>query len=111
MKRFFILSIFLLLVFALASCGKKNVSVDYDSAAAIEKALNNGEDVTSKVVTFEVVELVPNSAFGYNLQAGEHLNFCSEENPKVSKGDTLTVEVTKVASVLGSYIISYEIVK
>ncbi len=111
MKKLVCLSMLLVFVFVLVSCGNNDVSVDYDSAAAIEEALNNGEDVIGKVVTFEVNKLVPNSAFGYNMQAGEQLNFCSEKNPKMEEGDTVTVEVTEVSSVLGSYIISYKIVK
>lgn len=59
-------------------------------------------------IKFTVDALVPNSAFGYNIQTGEHLNFCSPNNPDVSVGDTLVVEVTEVSSALGSYIISYD---
>lgn len=66
--------------------------------------------MTGKTVCFTVDKLVPDSAFGYNLQAGEHLNFCSADNPKVSAGDTVTVSVEKVTSMLGSWIISYQMV-
>ncbi len=52
--------------------------------------------------------MIPESAFGYNMTTGEHLNFCSSENPGVKAGDTVTVKVTKVQSVLKSWIISYE---
>lgn len=48
---------------------------------------------------------------GYNIQTGEHLYFCSGTNPGVKTGDTLNVKVSDVVSMLGSYIISYEIVK
>ena len=76
-----------------------------------EKALNDGEDITGKTVVLTVKDLVPNSAFGYNIQAGEHLNFCSPDNPNVKAGDTITVKVVEVTSMLGSYIINYEMVK
>ena len=86
-------------------------AVDYPNVEDFEAALNNGEDLTGKTVTFTVNKLVPNSAFGYNMQTGEHLNFCSTENPNVKEGDTVTVEVTEISSMLGSYIIKYELVK
>lgn len=100
-----------LVVFMIAclftGCG--TVKADYETAAAFETALNNGEDLTGKTVTFTVNEVKPNSAFGYNLQAGEHLNFCSTENPGVKAGDTVTVKVTDIQSMLGSYIIYYKL--
>lgn len=101
-----LLALFLLL--SLAACGAKEVQPDYPDAATFEAALNTGAYLTGKTVRFTVVEVVPDSAFGYNLQAGEHLNFCSSSNPKVSAGDTVTVEVVEVASMMGSYIISYK---
>lgn len=98
----------LFLLFSLAACGAKEVVPDYPDAASFEAALNTGADLTGKTVRFTVGEVVPNSAFGYNLQAGEHLNFCSSSNPKISAGDTVTVEVKEVTSMMGSYIISYK---
>lgn len=77
----------------------------------MEAALNAGTDVTGKVVQFTVSEIVPDSAFGYNLQTGEHLNFCSTSNPNVAVGDTVTVEIKEVISSLGSYIITYTLLK
>lgn len=103
-----ILSVFLsvLMCLALFSCG--GGKADYADAESFEAALNAGEDLTGKTVTFTVDKFAPSSAFGYNLQAGEHLNFCSSENPKVKEGDTVTVKVEDVRSVIGSYIISYK---
>ena len=111
MKKFltFLLSFALMLL--LVACGSSEVKVDYENATVFEKALNDGEEVTDKIVTFTINELVPDSAFGYNLQTGEHLNFCSTDNPGVKVGDTITVKVTEVSSMLGSYIISYETIK
>ena len=37
--------------------------------------------------------------------------FCSDTNPGVKAGDSLNVKVSEVVSMLGSYIISYEVVK
>lgn len=80
---------------------------DFESAEEFEAALNAGKNLTGKTVRFKVKELHPNSAFGYNMWAGEHLNFCSPTHPNKRAGDTATVKVTKVVSFLGSYIISY----
>ena len=94
----------------LTACGGSS-KVDYENAEDFEAALNAGEDLTGKVVSFTVSELIPDSAFGYNMTAGEHLNFCSESNPGAKAGDTVKVKVTKVASMFGSWIISYKKVK
>lgn len=112
MKKIFSIIFIFILTLSLASCGEKaELKVDYTNENVFEEALNNGEELTGKTVTFTVNELVPNSTFGYNLQTGEHLNFCSSNNPGVKVGDTVTAKVTEVTSVLGSYIINYELVK
>ena len=103
------LLLFVLIASAFSACSSK--VVDYPNVEDFETALNAGEDLTGKTVTFTVDAFVPNSAFGYNMQAGEHLNFCSTTNPNVKQGDTVTIKVTEVLSVLGSYIIKHEIVK
>lgn len=107
-KLSIILILALALVLMLAGCGEEPTP-DYADAASFEAALNTGLDLTGKTVQFTVTAFVPNSTFGYNMQAGEHLNFCSSSNPKVSAGDTVIVEVTEVSNVLGSYIISYKL--
>ncbi len=50
----------------------------------------------------------PDSAFGYNIWAGEHLNFVSSKNPDVKEGDIVVVKTTTIESNLGSWIIKYE---
>jgi len=85
--------------------------VDYENVTDFEAALNAGEELTGKVVKFAVNEFVPNSTFGYNLQAGEHLNFCSAKNPGAKKGDTVIAKVTDIQSMLGSYIVEYELIE
>ena len=89
---------------------KGTIVPDYENASDFEEALNDGIDMVGKIVYFEVREIRPDSAFGYNLIAGEHLNFCSTENPGVEVGDGLTIKVTEVRSIFGSYIIYYELV-
>lgn len=105
MKKLFLVITLILAIFVLGACG--NAEPDYSTAEA-EQALNDGEDITGKTVEITVNELVPASAFGYNIQTGEHLNFVSESNPKVEKGETLVVEVVEVTSIMGSYVITYK---
>lgn len=94
----------LCLIFVITACGQKKA--DY-SAKTAESALNAGKDIEGKTIKFEVKKLEPNSAFGYNMETGKHLNFVSDDNPKVKKGDIVFLKVKKVKSVLGSYIITY----
>ena len=96
----------------LCACEKKDVvKINYGNAKAFEKALNDGEKMEGMVVQFTVDELHPQSIVGYNLWAGEHLNFVSAEHPGIKEGDTLTVRVTEVYSWLGSWFIYYEMVE
>lgn len=127
MKKTIILTIVALILLSLSACtnntnnpsGQTEIPtssstkpvIDYPNVVDFEAALNNGEDLTGKTVTFKVNKFVPDSFFGYNLQTGEHLNFCSAGHPGVSEGDTVSVRVISVSSMMGSYIISYEIIK
>ena len=85
-------------------------TVDY-TEEAFETALNAGENTIGKTVKFTVQDVKPDSACGHNLQSGVHLNFCSTKDPGANTGDELTVKVTEVNTLLGSYLINYEIVK
>ena len=98
------------LVFALCACtaAAPKTVIDYADAGSFEAALNRGENLEGKVVQFKAMELHPQSAYGYNIWAGEHLNFVSEKNPDVKGGDTLTVKATSIESIIGSWIIHYE---
>lgn len=69
--------------------------VDYGDAESFEKALNDGVNVSGKVVKFKVSEYATPTV-GYNLHAGEHLNFVSFRNPGCSKGDTYIAKVKRV---------------
>lgn len=108
MKKVKIILLTAIIVFGLCSCKSKEVNVDYWTAKSFESALNEGEDLTGKVVQFTVDELHPDSAFGYNLWAGEHLNFISAGDPKVKAGSKMTVKVVEVTEILGSWFITYE---
>ena len=100
----------LVLVFALCACtvAAPKTVIDYADVESFEAALNRGENLEGKVVQFKAMELHPQSAYGYNIWAGEHLNFVSEKNPDVKGGDTLTVKATSIESIIGSWIIHYE---
>ena len=90
-------------------CGnKQGIIADYPDEKVFETALVNGENMEGKTVDICVANLETQSIYGYNIWAGEHLNFVSEKNPGVETGDKLTVKVKEVKSVLGSWIISYE---
>lgn len=87
---------------------QQEIQVDFENAESFENALNNGENLVGKVVRFTADELKPQSVYGYDIWAGEHLNFVSSQNPDVKKGDIVTVKITEVTSSLGSWIIEYE---
>ncbi|MDE5584372.1 MAG: hypothetical protein K2J08_11805 [Ruminococcus sp.] len=105
MKKILSFLVALAMSAVLFACGAE---ADYKNAESFESALNAGEDLTGKIVTFEVDDYIPDSTFGFNLCAGEHLNFCSTDEPKAKKGDEVTVKVTSVKNFMGSYIIYYE---
>ncbi len=86
-------------------------SIDYADSADFENALNEGLNLEGKTVTFQVREFHPNSAFGYNMWAGEHLNFCSSTHPNTKEGDIVSVRADKIISYAKSWIIYYTFVE
>lgn len=101
----------------LAACGKTTTQtkptapkVDY-TAAKLETALNAGKKVQGKTVKFKISKIEPNSAFGFNLETGKHLNFISKDGKAVNKGDTVTAKIKKSTSVVGSWVITYSSLK
>ncbi len=105
-KRMIVIALMLTLVL-LYGCSS-TITVDYENEESFEAALNEGQDLEGKTVKFVVRQIKPQSAFGYNIIAGEHLNFVSSRNPNVSVGDIVTVKVTEVRSLLGSWILEYK---
>ncbi len=85
-----------------------DTAVDFADAESFESALNAGENLEGKVVTFVARELHPDSLKGYNVWAGEHLNFVSSRNPDIKAGDTVTVKANTIESFSGSWIIYYD---
>jgi len=106
--RLVLTMVFSLMVFSLAGCGATKVVADYGNAEAFEAALNNGENLEGKIVSFTAGEIHPDSAAGYDIWAGEHLNFVSATNPDVKEGDIVTVRATTIENLLGSWLIAYE---
>lgn len=96
-----------LMISTLTGCGGE--TMDF-TQGEFETALNKGQNLEGKTVELEVKKMIPDGAFGYTIHAGDHMNFVSASNPDVTVGDKLQVKVDKVASVVGSYVISYEIV-
>lgn len=98
---------------SLSSCDNSSsdrIVPDYATAASFESALNKSEDTISKTVCFVVETIKTNSAFGFNIWAGEHLNFISDEDPGVKEEDSMTVRVKEVKTLLGSYLIKYDLI-
>lgn len=106
-KVWYILFLMIILI-SLTACNKDTVTIDYADAEAFENALNNGENLEGKVVRFVAKELHPESAFGYNIWAGEHLNFLSSQNPDFEAGDSVVVKATAIERFSGSWVIKCE---
>lgn len=106
MKKSILVLSLILVVGMLFGCTGGYIA-DY-STEEFEAALNEGEDVTGKTVVVKVSKMDPNSKLGYTMQAGEHLNFVSAENPGVKDGEEIVVTVDRVAFLFGSYIITYK---
>lgn len=84
-------------------------SIDFETAESFEAAINDGEDILGKVVKFTVSSIHPDSALGYTLWAGEHLNFVGEVAEDVGEGDTVIAVVNSIQDVVGSWAIGYDI--
>lgn len=88
-----------------------STTADFKTAAEFESALNSSQDTIGKIVTFTVDNVIPDGELGYTVWAGEHLNFVSTEVLNWKIGETHTVKIKKVASSLGSYMITFETIK
>ena len=116
MKRIFGLVLTVCLLCLVTGCGgaipgistTAVSTVDYGDAESFEAALNAGENLEGKIVRFTVKEFHPQSKWGYNLWAGEHLNFVSTRNPDLKVGDEAVVKAATIESIMGSWKITYE---
>ena len=107
MKRIAVIAVTVVMMICFVACGK-SVPIDFADAESFEAALNAGENLEGKVVQFTAGEFHPDSALGYDVWAGEHLNFVSSSHPNITQGDTVVVKVTKIENLLGSWMITYE---
>ena len=86
--------------------------IDYLDAESFESALNDGAKVKGKIVQFDVVEYKPDSAMGINCWSGKHLNFISENELDVKKGDIIVGRVSREPTqTFGSWKISYKVLE
>lgn len=83
---------------------------EYWDAESFEADLNAGLYLEGAIVHFVVDEFNPDSFFGYDLCAGEHLNFVSVVHPHAYVGDKVTIKVQETDSMMGSWIIYYEMI-
>lgn len=89
----------------------KEEKIDFNSASDFEAALKEGQDTAGKTVTFVADNIIPDGTLGYTIWAGEHLNFISTEVLGWKVGESHTVKVKKVASSMGSFMITFENIK
>lgn len=108
MNKYVALLLVFITVISFSACGASKTEVDYGDAESFEAALNRGENLEGKTLMFTAAEFHPESALGYNIWAGEHLNFVSEKNPDIKAGDTVTVKIKEVKNLMGSWVITYE---
>ena len=106
MKKVILGLLIIVLMGLLCACGGPEAK-KFASAEEYEAALNEEDaDIDSlgnAIVTFEVLSVHPGEDGGYNVWAGEHLNFIFEKNPHVVDGDTITVKVSQVNNYNGSW--------
>ena len=89
----------------------QSVSIDYENERDFEIALNKGENVIGKVVQFTVDSVHPDSAVGFNLWAGEHLNFTTSFPIDIHAHDVVVAKISNVITRMGSWLVSYEIIE
>lgn len=85
-------------------------TVDYLDENEFELELNQGKKLEGLTVTFKVKDVKPDAVFGYNLWAGENLNFYFTENIGASIGDSVTVRADNITTILGTWQIRCELI-
>ena len=104
MKRVLICVLAMALICSFTGCAKNidpeysstdYTTIDYSDAESFEVSINNGEKKKGKIVKFRITEYVPDSIWGVNCHAGEHLNFLFDNEIDVEAGDIIIVRITK----------------
>lgn len=108
MRKVLTMGVVIFMIITLAACAENYADlVDYNGSDEFEEAIKNGEGVEGKYVVVMVRDIEPDSAFGYNIKAGNNLNFVDAENPNATVDDYIMVKVEGIANMFGSYIITY----
>ena len=92
---------------AVASEEDKKHVLSYNSAEELEEALNNGEDVTGAMATFNAGITSPGPN-GYYMYAGKKLAFVSNDHPNINPGSSVTVKIKTFKNIEGTWNIEYE---
>ena len=108
------LTVILLFFFSLAvsprSIRKVPLRENYSNETDFEADLVNGNGMNGAVVTFLALKVLPETPLGFNIHAGEHLNFYSSKSADVRKGDLVTVRITKTKrDIGGSFLLECDI--
>lgn len=106
--------IFTVIVLAFACALIIETHVDYQSAEALEKDINAGENVIGKTAKIDILNVVDDAYIGIfpvgtNYWAGDHLNFVSTHRYVFEKGDTIRIKVVDVLSVGEHIFVEYEL--
>lgn len=111
LKEIICFVIMVMMILSLSGCKESRAGreiIDYADAESFEAALNKGENLEGKIVQFVAGEMKLDPTFGYNVWAGEHLNFVSSRHPDVKAGDAMVVKTATIQYVSNSWIIKYE---
>lgn len=76
----------------------------------LEQKLNDNEDVINKIVEFKTKDNPVSNSYGYDIFAGEHLNFVSYDEPNIKKDDIVIARIIDVEKIMNSYIIRYKLI-
>lgn len=106
--------VYLVLVLGLiviAGCQQQaTVKPTYQTANQVQTALNQNKQLKGKTVQVKVKSVSTNGNYGYVIKANDddqQLRFVSKNRPKVKTGQTITLKITSVEGILGTYIIHY----
>ncbi|MEG0239477.1 MAG: hypothetical protein RR643_04935 [Anaerorhabdus sp.] len=86
-----------------------NDTADYDQNTALS-ALENGDSLVGKTIDVEVSDTTE-SLLGFVFYTSNDLTFINDEILDINKGDWGRVKVVEANKLLGSWVITYEVVQ